>query len=82
MQARHTRVRVLYDNKDISEDLAAFLDSFDFSDSADSIADDISITLEDRQELWEGDWLPDKGATLKVSLIFTTGTLKVKWRFH
>ena len=22
-------------------------------------------------ELWEGDWLPDKGATLKVSLIFT-----------
>ena len=51
MQARHTRVRVLYDNKDISEDLAAFLDSFDFSDSADSIADDISITLEDRQEL-------------------------------
>ncbi len=71
MQARHTRVKVIYDDKDISEDLAAFLDSFDFSDSADSIADDISITLEDRQELWEGDWLPDKGATLKVSLIFT-----------
>lgn len=71
MQARHTRVRIVYDNKDISEDLAPFMDSFDFKDSADSIADDMSITLEDRQELWEGDWFPSKGSTLQASLIFT-----------
>lgn len=71
MQARHTRVRITYDNKDISEDLAPFLDSFDFKDNADGAADDISITLEDRQELWESDWFPSKGATLKASIIFT-----------
>lgn len=76
MQARHTRVRITYDNKDISEDLAPFLDSFDFKDSADSVADDMSITLEDRKELWEGDWFPEKGAELKASLIFTNWNTK------
>ena len=71
MQARHARVRIVYNKEDISEQIAPFLDSFDFKDSADSIADDMSLSLEDRKELWESDWFPDKGATLKASLIFT-----------
>lgn len=71
MQARHTRVRIVYNKEDISEQIAPFLDSFDFKDSADSIADDMTLSLEDRKELWESDWFPDKGATLKASLIFT-----------
>lgn len=71
MQARHARVRIVYNKEDISEQIASFLDSFDFKDSADSIADDMSLSLEDRKELWESDWFPDKGATLKASLIFT-----------
>lgn len=71
MQARHARVRIVYNKEDISEQIAPFLDSFDFKDSADSIADDMSLSLEDRKELWESDWFPDKGANLKASLIFT-----------
>lgn len=77
MQARHVRVRIVYNKEDISEQIAPFLDSFDFKDSADSIADDMSLSLEDRKELWESDWFPDKGATLKASLIFTNWSTEV-----
>lgn len=69
MQARSIRVKVLYDNKDISEDIAPFLKSFSYNDNLSGTADDIDLTLEDRRELWEGDWLPEKGAMLTVSLI-------------
>ncbi|MEG2344099.1 MAG: contractile injection system protein, VgrG/Pvc8 family [Acidaminococcaceae bacterium] len=31
-------------------------------------ADDIQITLEDRQGLWKADWLPEKGDTLDVTI--------------
>lgn len=32
-------------------------------------ADDLQLTLEDRQGLWQSAWFPDKGATLDVSLV-------------
>jgi len=69
MQARTMRVKLEYNQKDISRDIAPFLKSFDFKDASDGTADDISLTLEDRTELWESDWLPGKGDTLKASFI-------------
>ncbi|HWR07746.1 contractile injection system protein, VgrG/Pvc8 family [Sporomusa sp.] len=69
MQARRARLKLLYDNKDISTDLAPYLLSFSYSDHASGKADDLQISLEDREGLWLGDWLPDKGATLKATLV-------------
>lgn len=69
MQARNARLIVKYNNKDISQDVAKHLQSFSFNDVMSAAADDIDITLEDVGELWEGDWLPDKGATLSVSIV-------------
>lgn len=69
MQARSASISIQYDNKDISEDLAVYLKSFDYNDVMDGEADDISLTLEDMAELWEGDWLPEKGALLTVGII-------------
>lgn len=71
MQARRARVKISYDGRDISEDIAPYLKSFDFNDVMDGEADDISITLEDMAELWESDWLPEKGATLKAAIILS-----------
>lgn len=69
MIARNIKVKVLYNAKDISEDLAKYLKAVTYNDVMSGCADDVSLTLEDMTELWEGDWLPEKGATLTISLI-------------
>lgn len=71
LYARRAKIKILYDDKDISEDLSSYLKSFDFNDVMDGEADDISITLEDMAELWESDWLPEKGAILKASIVLS-----------
>lgn len=71
MQARRAKVKIEYDGKDISQDLASYLKGFDFNDVMDGEADDISITLEDMAELWESDWLPKKGAVLKAAILLS-----------
>ena len=68
-KARRARLKISYDGNDISADLAPFLKAFDYNDVMSGEADDMSITLEDMEELWEGDWLPEKGAVLNASLI-------------
>lgn len=67
--ARRVYLFVTYNDKDISQDIAPFLLSCEYNDVMSGEADDITITLEDVKELWEGDWLPEKGATIKVSLV-------------
>ena len=66
--ARRVKPTVLYNNKDISSDLAPYLKGVSYTDNLSGEADDLQITLEDRQGLWSGDWLPDKGAELNCSL--------------
>ena len=65
--ARRASLRLLYDSKDISADLAPYLKSFSFTDSFEA-ADDLQITLADPMALWRNGWFPDKGATLKATL--------------
>lgn len=69
MTARNVKIEVLYDNKDISKELAAYLKTVEYTDVMSGEADDVSLTLEDMAELWESDWLPEKGAALDVSII-------------
>ena len=71
MKSRRASISIKYNNKDISEDLKSYLKQFDYNDVMDGEADDISLTLEDMAELWESDWLPDKGATLEASIVLT-----------
>lgn len=71
LQARRAKIKISYNGNDISTDLAPYLKSFDFNDVMDGEADDISITLEDMAELWESDWLPEKGDMLKASIILS-----------
>ena len=69
MTPRKATVKILYNNKDISESLAPYLKSLSYTDSMSGQADDLQITVEDRSGRWEGAWFPDKGAKLTVSLV-------------
>ena len=65
--ARRATLKLLYENKDISADLAPYLKSFSFTDNFEA-ADDLQITLADPMALWRNGWFPDKGETLKATL--------------
>lgn len=72
-----SRVVLIYDGADISQDIASDLLSFDFTDNSSDQADDLQIVLKDREHLWRGPWFPEKGATLEASILpaFGGGTL-------
>lgn len=66
---RRTSALVIYNGKNISSSLAPYLKSLSVTDNMGGVADDLQITLEDREALWQGIWLPEIGATLDVSVI-------------
>ena len=68
-QARYAEISLTYSGKDISRDIAPYLLSFTYTDNSSDKADDISLTLEDRERLWIADWFPKKGDTVKASII-------------
>ena len=68
-QARRAEVVIVYEGKDITRDLAPYLISFTYTDNASDKADDISFTLEDRERLFIGDWIPTKGDLIKTSIL-------------
>jgi len=69
MKARRAGLELFYDNMDITADLRPHLLSFGYTDNMSGQSDDLQVTLEDRQQLWIGDWAPDKGATLKAAIV-------------
>lgn len=68
MTPRKSTVTIFYNNKDISTDISKYLKSINYTDNLSGAADDLQITLEDRQGLWQSSWIPEKGAILKVTL--------------
>lgn len=67
--ARRVSAIIKYDNKDISSDLMPYVKSISYNDAMGGQADDLQLTLEDRQGLWQSAWMPELGATLDVSLV-------------
>jgi phage protein D len=66
---RRTRIQLIYEGADISEDIAPYLLSFDYTDKSSGEADDLQITLEDRDGLWRDPWYPDKGAKISATIV-------------
>ena len=71
MKARRARVKCKYDNVDISQDVARFLKSFSVREVLSGEADSAEITLEDREALWRGDWFPERGAIMDITLVMS-----------
>lgn len=68
MQARRANLQLIYENVDISADLQPHLISWTYTDNLSGQADDLQVTLEDRAQLWTGDWMPDKGARVTAKI--------------
>ncbi len=66
---RNARLILHYDGVDVSEDISAHVVRFSYTDNAGDKADDLSVTLEDRDQLWQGDWCPVKGARLDAAIV-------------
>ncbi|MBR2208896.1 MAG: hypothetical protein IJ859_08850 [Synergistaceae bacterium] len=67
--ARCAEVVIVYEGKDITRDLAPYLISFTYTDNASDKADDIALTLENKERLWINDWIPAKGDKIQASIL-------------
>ena len=74
-------IEITYENKNITADIAPYLTAFTFTDNSGGKADDIAITLEDKDSLWIDDWMPSKGDVITPAIIsgttrFSLGTFQ------
>ena len=54
---------------DISEDISKYFLSMTFTDNLSEAADDVTIELEDRAQVWQADWYPEgEGNMLDVTI--------------
>lgn len=68
MMPRQTGLSVSYENVDISADLQEHLIGWTYTDNMSGQADDFQITLEDIDQLWSGEWMPEEGAALEIAV--------------
>lgn len=68
MATRQAVANIVYQGVDISRDIAPFFVSLSYSDAGNGRADDLQITLEDREGKWRGPWLPQRGDRIKASV--------------
>lgn len=66
---RQTSIKLLYNGKNISADIAKYLVNFSYGDNSSGEADDIQITLENTEHLWENDWQPEKGDAIEAAIV-------------
>lgn len=66
------RFQVLYNDKDITEDITRSLIDLSYMDAVTGKADELEITLEDVDAKWRSSWYPDKGAILKLKIGYET----------
>ncbi len=64
---RRTRVRVVYENKDITREIVEDVISVSLTDNL-SRADDMSISMKDPTLKWMGGWMPEKGDRISIEL--------------
>jgi len=69
MRGRRARVQVVYEGKDISADLAPFIIDATYNDNESGKADDISLTLDDRDRRWANEWWMEKGDRIELSIL-------------
>ena len=57
--ARRAEVEISFDGTDITGDIRPYLRSLSYTDNEEGEADDLQITLQDRDGLWLQSWLTE-----------------------
>ena len=68
MNARAPYFQIVYNQKNITRDVSAYLESLTYEDNQEGKTDEVSITFDDSKGFWRDAWYPTKGDTLQVSL--------------
>ena len=55
-----------YNHKNITEDVSDYVVTIEYSDYEQGQSDEIAITFEDAEGLWNGAWIPSKGDALRL----------------
>lgn len=55
--ARRTEIKLEFEGTDISKDINRYLLSMTYTDNEEDKADDLQITIDDKEGIWLGDWL-------------------------
>jgi phage protein D len=63
------------EKKDITKDVCEFVTRIEYTDYEHGQSDEIQITFEDSQKLWQGAWIPVKGDRLRLYLGYETEKL-------
>lgn len=67
-KADRTKLKVVYKGKDISKEIQEYILDFSYTDN-DNDAEDLQLTLENKEELWYKEWFPEKGDTINATII-------------
>ena len=66
---RRASLTIAIKGADVSMDLCPHLTSLTWTDKADDELDDLQLVLEDRDRLWQGDWLPSPGDVIHPAIV-------------
>lgn len=66
---RRATLTLIYEGHDISQDIAPGLLSFSFTEKADGESDDVQIEISDRDRKWQETWIPQRGHTMRPSIV-------------
>ncbi|MFX3635458.1 MAG: phage late control D family protein [Candidatus Pristimantibacillus sp.] len=69
IHSRRAVVEITYEGVNITKDIAPYLLSFRYTDNGNSKADDVQITLQDRDGKWRYKWMPIDGDKIIVSIV-------------
>ena len=68
-KGRQAAVLLTYEKTDISEEIAPDLESFKYTDVAESKSDSVSITVNAKAAKWKNDRMPEKGVKLYPAIV-------------
>jgi phage protein D len=68
MELQRPQIKVLYNSKDITNDISKYIVGLKYTDNTEGSSDSIELNLEDIDGLWRDGWYPDKGDELTVSI--------------
>lgn len=59
---------LFYEKKNITKDVSPYVTSVEYTDVEHGESDELSISFEDSEKLWQGSWIPSKGDSLRCYL--------------
>lgn len=81
-QVKQPLFQVIYNGKNITNDITQYVKQINYSDHVKGTLDDIEIILEDKDLKWSNEWYPQKSDTIKVQIgdankLINCGTFKI-----